>query len=60
MEMPYFRKQQTEQVSGLFQLLKKDEKVNPVEIEVIRKNGKKIWVEVDATTMSQNPSVRLN
>ena len=53
-KMPFFRKPQIEQISGLFQLLKKDEKVDPLEIEVIRKDGEKILVEVDATLLKRD------
>lgn len=53
-EMPFFQKHQLKEVKKLFQLIKKKGKLDLAEIEVVRKDGRKIWVEVNTTLLKKD------
>jgi PAS domain S-box-containing protein len=53
-EMPFLGKDQLENVQGLFNVLKEKGEIDPVEIEVVRKDGEKIWVEVNTTLLKRD------
>ena len=53
-EMPFLQKHQLDQVSGLFQLLKSGEEPDPVELELVSKDGRKILVEVETTLLKKD------
>ncbi len=52
-EMPFLNKDQTEKVSALFSMLKGRKEPDPLEIEATRKDGEKIWVEINASLLKR-------